>query len=146
MDLSGKVSSNILPGRGLINPAFVIKIVPATDDLQQDRVCGRPNPSDDFLSNIATGDNVSFRKDKDVISGKINRIVKNSIGDVSYVIIIDETGETHKVEASRITARKNFKDDSNDDKMLSSPAVFNESILSFSSFLKYERVSTYKAF
>jgi hypothetical protein len=133
--LGGANSTNLLPGRGLINPAFVIKIVPATDALQQRKGQGRDNPNDDYLSNCKAGDYVDTKvKGKD-ISGMIERIIKNSIGDVTYVIIKDSHGETYKVGATKIVPRKVFSNPE-DAEHTSSPALFAESrFFSYSQFI-----------
>lgn len=136
MDLGGRSgSTNILPGRGLINPAFVIKIVAATDDMQQQKSSSRRNPNDDFMSNLSIGDSIEAKKNGEDISGTVRRIIKNSIGDVVYVIVSDDSGKKHKVEATGISARKKFPKNSDTDRLTSSPVLFNESkIVSFGEF------------
>jgi hypothetical protein len=129
-----KTIGSLLPGRGLINPAFVIKIVPATDDMQQRASSGRDNPNDDYLDNLKVGTEVTSISKGKKISGKVQRIIKNELGDGVYVVIADSRGKLHKVEGSRISKTKsnNFDDRS---KLASSPALFGESkILSFRDF------------
>lgn len=124
----------LLPGRGLINPAFVIKIVPATDELQQKPSGGRNNPSNDYLDNLKVGDQVKADIGKRTIVGAVERIIRNNLGDGVFVMVIDARGKTHKVEGSRISKSRSATDD-DDDRLVSSPAIFNESkVLSFSQF------------
>ena len=133
----GKTTGANLPGRGLINPAFVIKIVPATDILQQQPSTGRDNPKDDYLDNLDIGSEVVAKIGKEEISGTVQRIVKNELGDGIFAIIIDSNGKVHKIEGSRI--KKVSASSSNNDKarLVSSPAIFNETrFLSFDGFLK----------
>ena len=138
MELGGRTSTNILPGRGLINPAFVIKIVSANDDMQQPRGDNRNNPSDDFLSNLSVGDDVDGKSDDGkIISGSIQEIIKNLLGDVTYVIVTDSKGKTHRLPSTTLQIRKKFRNDTDDDEELtSSPAIFAESVLCFSEFKK----------
>lgn len=135
--LGGSSNMNILPGRGLVNPAFTIKMVAATDSIQQPAGGGRNNPNDDYLSNLSTNDSVFAKVDGKEISGNISRIIKNSEGDVIYVVIIDNKGDQYKVEATAIKKRKNFRRSDNDDSLVSSPASFNESVLSFQEYHKF---------
>ncbi len=130
-----KSSGALLPGRGLINPAFVIKIVPATDNLQQQASTGRDNPTDDYLDNLKVGNQIRATIGKRTIVGRVLRIIKNEQGDGIYAIISDSKGKTHKVEGSRIEKVKN--NDVSDDKaaLVSSPGLFNES--RFLSFLDF---------
>lgn len=137
--LGGGGNTNILPGRGLINPAFVIKIVPATDELQQPKNSSRKNPNDDFLSNLVAGDEVDFKQNGKDMSGAVHRITKNALGDVVFVIVIDNNGHTHKVNATAVHSRKKYSDDSSNDDLVSSPAIFNESKwLSFSEYINMQ--------
>lgn len=138
MYLGGLNSTNILPGRGLINPAFVIKIVAATDDMQQQKFSGRRNPNDNFMSNISVGDSIDAKKNGEQISGIVKRVIKNSLGDVVYVIVLDNNGKSHKVEVTNLSIRKKFPKNSDTDRLISSPALFNESIIvSFNEFIKH---------
>ena len=128
-------TSAMLPGRGLINPAFVIKIVPATDDLQQKPSSGRENPSNDYLDNLKVGNLVSAKIGNKTIIGSVERIIKSELGDGVYIMIIDDRGKIHKVEASQITKVNTALDNSDKDRLVSSPGIFNESrFLSFSQF------------
>lgn len=122
-----KSSGALLPGRGLINPAFVIKIVPATDDLQQPTSSGRENPTDDYLDNVKVGNEVKAKVGKKTIIGKVQRIIKNELGDGIYAIVSDSRGKTHKIEGSMISVIKGGKPDDDREKLVSSPALFNES-------------------
>ena len=135
MDLaSSGSSSNLMPGRGLLNPAFVIKIVPATDDMQQRASSGRNNQADDYLANYKIGDEVSVKLSKKTINCRIERIIKNSEGDGIYAIVKDSTGKKHKVESSRIIPRINNNPNTKSD-LESTPAMFAESkFLSFKDF------------
>ena len=45
----GMATGSIMPGKGLVNPAFRIKLIPATDKLQQPAGPPRPNSADDYL-------------------------------------------------------------------------------------------------
>lgn len=137
MPILAKGTSGNLPGRGLINPAFVIKIVPATDDMQQNASTGRNNPTNDYLDNLKVGTDVIADLGKRKIRGTVQRIEKNELGDGVFVLIQDENGKTHKVEGSRIS--KVSKPNSDDDKarQVSTPALFNESrFKSYNDFLK----------
>jgi hypothetical protein len=130
-----KASSSFMPGRGLINPAFVIKIVPATDDLQPPRFLGRPNPSDDWMDNLKTGEEVVAKIGKRNITGKVRMLLKNAIGDLAYVKIEDSQGKIHKVQSNLIkrTVPGDFKSPYGE--LVSSPAIFGESkFLSFSDY------------
>jgi hypothetical protein len=125
----------LLPGRGLINPAFVIKIVPATDDLQQKPSTGRDNPDNDYLDNLKVGNQVQAKVSNKTIVGSVERIIKNELGDGVYVIVIDARGKSHKIEGSQIKKVNTALDNSDKDRLVSSPAIFNESkFLSFSQF------------
>jgi hypothetical protein len=137
MPILSRGTSGNLPGRGLINPAFVIKIVPATDDMQQNASTGRDNPNNDYLDNLKVGAEVIADLGKRKIQGSVQRIEKNELGDGVFVIITDEQGETHKVEGSRIS-RVSSPDIATDKvRASSSPAVFNESkFKSYNDFLK----------
>jgi hypothetical protein len=137
MYLANTSSGSILPGRGLINPAFVIKIVPATDALQQPATPGRDNPSEDFLDNLKVGNEVKAKVGKKTVIGKVERIIKNSIGDGIYVVISDSKGKTHKIEGTRIEGVKSGIVGSDKERLISSPALFSESkFLTFGSFCK----------
>ncbi len=134
MSFLAKSTGALLPGRGLINPAFVIKIVPATDDLQQQPSTGRDNPSNDYLDNLKVGTEVMATIGKKKIVGKIQRIIKNELGDGIFAIIADSTGKTHKVEGSRLQLTKSGPNDSDYLRSTSSPALLAEKFLSFQSF------------
>lgn len=131
-----KTTGALLPGRGLINPAFVIKIVPATDNMQQQPTTGRDNPNNDYLDNLAAGSDVEAKVGKEVIHGKVERIIRNEIGDGLFVLVRDSTGKTHKIEGSQIKVTGNNIGNVDQEKLVSSPAIFNESrLLSFKEFL-----------
>ena len=131
-----KTIGSLLPGRGLMNPAFVIKIVPATDDLQQKPESGRDNPTDDYLDNLKVGASVqALHKGKKIV-GKVQRIIKNELGDGVYVMISNSKGKVFKVEGSKITRVQSSSLDDDRAKLASSPATFAESkILSYQDFL-----------
>jgi len=122
-----KSTGNGLPGRGLINPAFVIKIVAATDDMQQDPSAGRNNPSNDYLDNLNVGADVIGDLGKHKVRGTVQRIEKNELGDGVYVIIKTKSGKQIKVEGSRISRVSGPSADDDNARLSSSPAVFNES-------------------
>jgi hypothetical protein len=133
-----KTTGANLPGRGLINPAFIIKIVPATDNLQQQPSTGRDNPKDDYLDNLAVGSEVQARIGKRKVMGTVQRILKNELGDGVFVIIADDRGKTHKVEGSRISKVSMPNVDDDKARLTSSPALFNESkFMSYDDFLKF---------
>jgi hypothetical protein len=135
MSILAKSAGSIMPGRGLINPAFVIKIVPATDDMQQPKSAGRPNPSNDYLDKYEIGDEIRAKVDDEVVSGKLNRIIKNEEGDGVYALIISQDGKTHKIEGSQIMDAGEPTSSSSDDYLRSSPGVFNETkFMSFGEF------------
>jgi hypothetical protein len=135
--LANTTGSN-MPGRGLINPAFIIKIVPATDDLQQKPSAGRDNPNNDYLDNLKVGAEVSAKVDGEKITGRVDRIIKNQSGEGIYVIIIDDSGKKHKIEGSRIIRLGNPNVDDEKVRLTSSPAIFNESkkFLTYEDFIK----------
>lgn len=125
-----------MPGRGLINPAFVIKIVPATDDMQQASSAGRENPNNDYLDNIEAGNTASAKVDGKTIIGTVKRIIKNELGDATYVVIMDKSGREHKVAATLISIERSPSMDLERARQLtSSPAMFTE-----------QRFSTYDQF
>lgn len=135
MPILAKTTGSLLPGRGLLNPAFVIKIVPATDDLQQQPSTGRDNPNNDYLDNLKVGTEVMATIGKRKVIGKIQRIIKNELGDGIYAIIADSTGKTYKVEGSRLQLTKSGPNDSEYIRSTSSPALLAEAkFLSFESF------------
>ena len=134
MPILAKSTGALLPGRGLLNPAFVIKIVPATDDLQQRPSSGRDNPNNDYLDNLKVGTEVVADIGKRKVVGKIQRIIKNELGDGIYAIIADSTGKTHKVEGSRLQLTKSGPNDSDYFRSTSSPALLAEKFMSFTSF------------
>jgi hypothetical protein len=134
--LAGSTSTNVLPGRGLINPAFVIKIVKADDDMQQKESPGRDNPNDDYMSNLAAGDIVDAKYNGKTINGSVKSVIKNSIGDVIFVMITDRNGKSYKVDSSAVSP-SNFgtSKDPDDDALVSSPAVHESGrFMSFSNF------------
>lgn len=134
MYLSKSIGST-LPGRGLINPAFVIKIVPATDNLQQKPSTGRENPTNDYLDNLKIGTNVKGFTGKRFVKGRVSRIIKDQQGDGIYVIVSDIRGKEHKIEGSQIKILKGAEIPSDSDSLISSPGLFNESkLLFFSEF------------
>jgi hypothetical protein len=135
MPILAKSTGALMPGRGLINPAFVIKIVPATDDLQQQASSGRNNPNDDYLDNLKVGNEVKAKvKGKEII-GKVQRIIKNQLGDGVFVIVSDSRGKLHKIEGSRIEKTRGNNIDNDKERLASSPGLFNESkFLSFYQF------------
>ncbi len=118
-------TSSLMPGRGLINPAFVIKIVPATDVLQQKPSTGRDNPNTDYLDNLYAGSTIRGRYGKKEIEGTVERILKNEIGDVTYVIVIDSKGKTYKIESTNIIPIRGNAP-IGVDKMTSSPGILGE--------------------
>lgn len=132
---SGMSSGSIMPGKGLVNPAFKIKLVAATDKLQQPESPGRPAPADDYLDNLKVGDKVSFSTKEGKIEGRVERIIKNGEGDGVFVEVIDIDGKTHKVEGSRILAAVGDLD-SDEEVATSSPAIFaeNQKFLSYDQF------------
>jgi len=133
--LSKSTASN-LPGRGLINPAFVIRIVPATDAMQQPQSQGRDNPTNDYLDNVTVGTQVKTKTTNGVITGKIERIIKNELGDGVYAIVRDAKGKSYKVEGSRLEILGSPSQDDFIARNTSSPAMFAESkILSFNKFI-----------
>lgn len=133
--LGGRSSGTNLPGRGLINPAFIIKIVPATDALQQTNTSGRENPVNDYLDNLSIGDEVVADMGKRKIEGNILRIEKNEKGDGVFVIIKDKRGKQLKVEGSRVKSVFFPGSDDSKTRLQSSPVMFNESkFLSFKDF------------
>ena len=136
MPILAKSTGALLPGRGLINPAFVIKIVPATDDLQQRASTGRDNPNDDYLDNLKVGNEVKAKVKGETVIGKVQRIIKNSLGDGIYVIVADSRGELHKIEGSRIEKTRGNNPTDDREKYVSSPGLFNES-----KFLTYNQFS-----
>ena len=132
----GKTSGSNMPGRGLINPAFVIKIVPATDNLQQKPSSGRDNPNNDYLDNLKVGAEVSATIAGVKISGRVDRIIKNQLGDGVYAIVIDEKGKEHKIEGSRINRVGKPDNDDSKARLSSSPGLFNESkFLTYKDFI-----------
>ena len=133
MDLSRSAGS-ILPGRGLMNPAFVIKVVAANDSMQEQPSTGRNNQADDFLDGIKIGDEVEAKIKKKKVTGKVTRIIKNDLGDGVYAIVMDKNGKKHKIEGSLIN--KISYNETPDDKaaIMSTPARFNES-----RFLSYDQ-------
>jgi hypothetical protein len=135
MPILAKSTGSLLPGRGLINPAFVIKIVPATDDLQQQPSTGRDNPNNDYLDNLKVGTEVAATIGKRKVVGKIQRIIKNELGDGIFAIIADSTGKTYKVEGSRLELTKSGPNDSDYIRSTSSPALLAENrLMSFKDF------------
>jgi hypothetical protein len=134
MSFIAKSTGALLPGRGLINPAFVIKIVPATDDLQQQRSSGRNNPNNDYLDNLKVGMEVMAMVGKKRIVGKIQRIIKNELGDGIFAIISDSTGKTRKIEGSRLQLTASGPTTDDKLKASSSPALLAEKFMSFHIF------------
>jgi hypothetical protein len=135
MSIIAKSTGALLPGRGLINPAFVIKIVPATDDLQQQPSVGRDNPNNDYLDNLKLGTEVEATVGDKKISGKVQRIIKNELGDGVYAIVVDSSGKTHKVEGSRISITRGNYLDNDAARAASSPGILAERrVLSFGDF------------
>lgn len=133
----GKTMGANLPGRGLINPAFVIKIVAATDNLQQQPSSGRDNPNDDYLDNLKAGSTVKAKVDGKLITGAVQRIIKNELGDCTYVIVMDKRGKVHKIESTLINKIRKPSLDDDRAKMTSSPAIFNENkFFTFNEFIK----------
>lgn len=125
MSILAKSAGSIMPGRGLINPAFVIKIVPATDDMQQPKSTGRPNQSNDYLDRCEIGDEIRAKVDDEIVSGKVTRIIKNGEGDGVYAMITSPDGKSHKVEGSQIMDAGELAS-TDDDYLRSSPGIFNE--------------------
>lgn len=134
MNLASSAGS-ILPGRGLINPAFVIKIVPATDALQEPVSAGRENPNNDLLDNLEVGTEVEAKVGKTSIAGRVQRVIKNGIGDGVYVIVRDAKGKDHKIEGGLISVVGADKPNPERERLISSPGIFNETqVLSFEEF------------
>ena len=134
MDLSRSAGS-VLPGRGLMNPAFSIKVVTANDSMQERPSNGRNNQSDDYLDGIKIGDSVTAKIKKKKVTGKVTQIIKNELGDGIYALVVDKNGKEHKIEGSLIT--KIRQTEITDDKaaIMSTPARFNESrFLSYNQF------------
>jgi hypothetical protein len=128
--LGGLKSGSIMPGRGLVNPAFSIKIVPANDDMQQRPTSGRNNPNTDVLSNLKVGNSVSTKIDGTSITGNITRIIKNQEGDVIKIIIIDDKGAKHVSGVTNIGIG-NVTPTNDEKALVSSPAFFAESKFMF---------------
>lgn len=134
--LGGRSTGTNLPGRGLINPAFVIKIVPATDNMQQTNSQGRDNPENDYLDNLDVGTEVEASVKGVKITGRVLQIIKNEKGDGVYAIVKTSNGKEIKIEGSRIKHVTSSSFDDSKVKLQSSPTVFNESkFLSFNDFL-----------
>ena len=126
----------LLPGSGLVNPAFVIQILSANDDLEQPKSKSRGNPDNDFLDNLECGDTVFAKKGKENVEGKIQRIIKNSLGDVTFVIISDKEGRKHRLEATTVKKERPQEVTHDEEAATSSPAIFNENrFKSFSQFI-----------
>lgn len=123
------------PGRGLINPAFRITLVSPNDDMQQKRAGGRPNPNADVLDNLAISTTINWKHKGKTIQGKVQRLIKNEEGDVSYVIAKSEDGRSHKIEASRVQMAETNSTPESEYEPTSTHAYFNESILTFEQFL-----------
>jgi hypothetical protein len=137
MPILAKSTGRNLPGRGLINPAFTIKIVPATDDMQQNPSTGRDNQVNDYLDNLKVGTDVIADMKHGEIMGTVQRIEKNELGDGVFVIIKDKKGKDYKVEGSRIKRVSKPSVDDDKARVVSSPALFAESkFLSYESFSK----------
>lgn len=134
MYLSKTVGSS-MPGRGLINPAFVIKIVPATDNLQQQPTTGRDNPTNDYLDNLKVGSEIKANVKGKTVYGKVQRIMRNQLGDGTYVVISDSRGKIYKIEGSKLIRVRSNNIEDNRAELTSSPVVVGESkILSFEEF------------
>jgi hypothetical protein len=109
--------------------------VPATDNLQQPVSNGRDNPTNDYLDNLKVGTEVKANVKGKTVYGKVQRIMRNQLGDGTYVVISDSRGKIHKIEGSKLIRIKtnNLEDDRAE--LASSPAVVGESrILSFEEF------------
>ena len=137
MPTLAKSTGRNLPGRGLINPAFVIKMVAATDDMQQNASTGRNNPTNDYLDNLNVGADVIGDLGKQKVRGSVQRIEKNELGDGVYVIIKTKSGKEFKIEGSRISRVSKPSTDDDTARLSSSPALFNESrFKTYNDFLK----------
>jgi hypothetical protein len=141
MGYLAKTTGTNLPGRGLINPAFVIKIVPATDNMQQNTSTGRDNPNDDYLDNLKIGTKVKADVNNKKVVGTVERIIKNELGDGVFVEIRTRAGKTIKVEGSRIKPIIVSSTDDKVGKAMSANALFNESrIMDFETFSKQNKL------
>lgn len=141
MGYLAKTTGTNLPGRGLINPAFVIKIVPATDNMQQNTSTGRDNPNDDYLDNLKVGTKVQADLNRRKIVGTVERILKNELGDGVFVEIRTRSGKIVKVEGSRIKPIIVSSTDNTVGKAMSADALFNESkIMDFETFSKNNKI------
>lgn len=137
MAFIGKGTGANLPGRGLINPAFVIKIVPATDDMQQQPTSGRENPNTNRFNNLRVGTKIVAKVGNHEIVGKVFRVITNELGDSTFVKIRDSRGKTYKIQASQIVNTAGPEYDDAQKQLVSSPALFAESkFLSFHEFHK----------
>lgn len=129
-----------MPGRGLVNPAFVIKILPATDDMQQQPSSGRENPNNDYMDNVEAGNTAQAKVDGKTVTGTIKRVIKNGLGDVTYVILLDKNGKERKIEATQISiVRAPSMDVSRARELTSSPAHFTEQ--RFSTYDQYTTIN-----
>ena len=137
MGYLGKTTSANLPGRGLINPAFIIKIVAATDIMQQQPSSGRDNPNNDYLDNLKVGSTIKAKIKGRTIIGSVQRTIKNEIGDVTYVIVADKKGKVHKIGSTLVNNVGNPTLADDRSKITSSPAIFNEN-----KFFSYQQFKT----
>ena len=119
---------------GYYNPAFKIKIVAATDDMQQQASGGRNNQSDDFLDNLALGTHVTANIGKKKIAGTVTKIFRNTENESIFAQIITKDGKTYKVDGSRIEIGNNSQSP-HDDSATSTPGFRESKTLSFSQFL-----------
>jgi hypothetical protein len=121
---------------GYINPAFKIRIVSPNDSLQQKPSNGRNNPADDILANLHVDDTVTAKIDDREVTGKVQRIFKNSENEIIYVKIVTQSGKIHKVDASSIHPNSPPRAEISRDRNISSPAFFSEhKLLSYTDFL-----------
>ena len=121
-------------GHGLGNPAFVIKLVAATDQLQAKPSSGRDNPNTDYLDNLKTGSRVRAKVNKRYISGSVQQIIKNELGDCTYVMVMDQKGKIHKIESTLIKSVGGSTLDT-DNASLASANVVENKFNSYTEFL-----------
>ena len=77
------------------------------------------------MDNLTVGCRVESKKNSKV-QGKVERIIKNEQGDVTYVIVRnDETGETHKMP-STFVRKISLSPQDTEMSVASSPVIFAE--------------------
>lgn len=132
--LGNTETAGIMPGKGLVNPIFQIKITTPNDKLQQPKTANTLVQVDDYLDKIKAGDRIKFKDNDGTISGRVESIEKNPEGDGLFVHVIDDNGEKHKVEGSRVISAEGIIDPLDKANLTSSPAMFAEN----SKFLSYD--------